>query len=50
MHCEEELQLTKKCLEIIRDYEFGVAIQTKSDLLHKKIRWGIIMQLGDFFV
>ena len=31
MHCEEKLQLTRKCLEIIDRYEFGLAIQTKSD-------------------
>lgn len=31
MHCEESLQLTRKCLELIDKYEFGVAIQTKSD-------------------
>ena len=31
MHCEEELKLTRECLEIIRNYEFGLAIQTKSD-------------------
>ena len=31
IHCEEELKLTRKCLEIIRDNEFGLAIQTKSD-------------------
>ncbi len=31
MHCEEKLQLTRKCLEIIDKYEFGLAIQTKSD-------------------
>ena len=31
MHCEEELRLTRKCLEIIKQYGFGVAIQTKSD-------------------
>lgn len=31
MHCEEQLQLTRKCLEIIDRYEFGLAIQTKSD-------------------
>lgn len=30
MHCEEQLQLTRKCLEIIDRHEFGVAIQTKS--------------------
>lgn len=31
MHCEEELGLTRKCLEVIERYGFGVAIQTKSD-------------------
>ena len=31
MHCEEELGLTRRCLEIIRDNEFGLDIQTKSD-------------------
>lgn len=31
MHCEEQLQLTRRCLEIIERYEFGLAIQTKSD-------------------
>lgn len=31
MHCEEQLELTKKCLELIDRYEFGVAIQTKSN-------------------
>lgn len=31
MHCEEDLRLTRKCLEIISGYEFGAAIQTKSD-------------------
>lgn len=31
MHCEEKLMLTRKCLEIIDKYEFGAAIQTKSD-------------------
>ncbi len=33
MHCEQELQLTRKCLELIDQYEFGLAIQTKSDLI-----------------
>ena len=37
MHCEEELQLTKRCLEIIRDNEFGIAIQTKSDRILRDI-------------
>lgn len=31
MHCEERLGLTRRCLEIIDRYEFGLAIQTKSD-------------------
>ncbi len=31
MHCEERLQLTRRCLEIILKYGFGAAIQTKSD-------------------
>ena len=31
MHCEEQLRLTRKCLEIIYKYGFGAAIQTKSD-------------------
>lgn len=31
MHCEEQLRLTRKCLEIIRKYGFGAAVQTKSD-------------------
>ncbi len=31
MHCEEQLQLTRKCLEIIEHYEFGLTIQTKSN-------------------
>lgn len=31
MHCEEELKRTRQCLELISRYEFGVAVQTKSD-------------------
>ena len=31
MHCEEELGLTRKCLEILYRYGFGAAVQTKSD-------------------
>lgn len=30
MHCEEELKLTRQCIEIIDRYGFGLAIQTKS--------------------
>lgn len=33
MHCEKELGLTRKCLEIIRKYGFGVSVQTKSSLI-----------------
>lgn len=33
MHCEKELKLTRKCLEIIEKYGFGAAIQTKSNLI-----------------
>ena len=31
MHCEENLKLTRKCLEIIDHYEFGATLITKSD-------------------
>ncbi len=31
MHCETQLGLTRRCLELIDYYGFGVAIQTKSD-------------------
>ncbi|MBR6158854.1 MAG: radical SAM protein [Lachnospiraceae bacterium] len=37
MHCEEELGLTRRCLEIISRYEFGVAVQTKSDRILRDI-------------
>ena len=37
MHCEEDLQLTKRCIEIINKYEFGLAIQTKSDRILRDI-------------
>ena len=37
MHCEEDLQLTKRCLEIISKYDFGLAIQTKSDRILRDI-------------
>ena len=37
MYCEEQLRLTRKCLEIIRKYEFGAAIQTKSDRILQDI-------------
>ena len=31
MHCEKELRLMRRCLEVIRNYGFGVTVQTKSD-------------------
>lgn len=31
MHCEDQLELTRRCLEIICRYGFGAAVQTKSD-------------------
>lgn len=31
MHCEEELRLTRKCLEIILRHDFGATVITKSD-------------------
>ena len=31
MHCEEQIELTRKCLSLIDKYGFGAAIQTKSD-------------------
>ena len=31
MHCEEQLGLTRKCIELIDRYGFGLSIQTKSD-------------------
>ncbi len=37
MHCEEELKLTRRCLEIILKYGFGIAIQTKSDRILRDI-------------
>lgn len=33
LHCEKDLELTRRCLEIIDRYEYGVAIQTKSDMI-----------------
>lgn len=37
MHCEEQLRLTRRCLEIILKYGFGVAVQTKSDRILQDI-------------
>ena len=37
MHCEEELRLTRKCLEIILKNGFGATVQTKSDRILRDI-------------
>ena len=37
MHCEEQLRLTRRCLQIILQYGFGAAIQTKSDRILQDI-------------
>ncbi len=37
MHCEEDLRLTRRCLEIILQYGFGTAIITKSDRILQDI-------------
>ena len=37
LHAEKELCITRRCLELISRYEFGVAIQTKSDLIMRDI-------------
>lgn len=31
LHCEEDVQLTRRCLEVIERYGFGLSILTKSD-------------------
>ena len=36
-HCEEKLQLTRKCLSLIDRYEFGASVITKSDLVLRDI-------------
>ena len=33
LHLEKELRLTRRCLELIDEYGFGLAIQTKSDMI-----------------
>lgn len=37
MHCEETLGLTRTCLQVIRKYGFGAAVQTKSDRILRDI-------------
>ncbi len=36
-HCEEQLLLTRKCLELIDRYEYGASVITKSDLVTRDI-------------
>ncbi len=33
LHAEKQLMMTRRCLELIEEYGFGLAIQTKSDLI-----------------
>lgn len=33
LHLEKELRLTRRCLELIDEYGYGLAIQTKSDMI-----------------
>ncbi len=37
LHAERELKITRHCLELISRYEFGAAVQTKSDLILRDI-------------
>ncbi len=37
LHCEMELEITKKCLQLIEEYGFGVDILTKSDRILRDI-------------
>lgn len=45
LHIEKSLEITRKCLEIIDKYEFGIAIQTKSDLILRDI--DLISQINE---
>ena len=37
LHAEKELNITRRCLELISKYEFGATVQTKSDLIMRDI-------------
>lgn len=37
MHCEEKLHLTRRCLQVIEELGFGLAIQTKSDRILRDV-------------
>ena len=58
LHAEQQLNLTRRCLELIDEYSFGLAIQTKSDLIlrdldllisiHKKTKCVVQMTLTTY--
>lgn len=58
LHIEKELKLTRQCLELIDEYGFGLAIQTKSDMIlrdldilksiHKKSKCVVQMTLTTY--
>ena len=50
MHCEERLQLVRRCLELIDRYGFGVAIQTKSDRILRDLDLLTIGMVNDMYV
>ena len=37
MHCEKDIKLTRRCLEVIEKYGFGVTVLTKSNLILRDI-------------
>lgn len=45
LHLEKELCLTRRCLELIAEYGFGAAVQTKSDLILRDI--ALLKQIND---
>ncbi|MDE5679165.1 MAG: radical SAM protein [Lachnospiraceae bacterium] len=45
LHLEKELCLTRRCLELIAEYGFGAAVQTKSDLILRDI--DLLKQIND---
>ncbi len=45
LHLEKEMRLTRRCLELIAEYGFGVSIQTKSDLILRDM--GLLVQIND---
>ena len=45
IHLEEELQITRQCLELIKRYGFGLAIQTKSNRILRDL--GLLKTIHD---